>query len=273
MSPSSRLLVVYLPSFYLVLATPEIQPLPATCMTCVSSDIPPHSHTSLPTHVLCFCNCHLTIVSSRPTCQNCHYLWLHILPGHHQRQGVSNISQSLCSYTNGMQMYRLFPYVICIFPTKLYRTEHAAAKTSDLYNVFHMVPRLKWNRKQGFLINADVLLTFSDPHVVSSRGLTEVVLILICSNLLIWLEDAKVKNCYHTLWFNITQPGWHTSEFKPDSSMGWASSEVTKDTVALQASEHPAGLPPTAVPEKRLSFQVPKLLRSYFSNVKISSKS
>lgn len=129
MPTSSRPLIPYLPSFYLVLTTQEIQPPLATCMPQVSSNILPHSHTSLQTPVPWFCNCHLTIVSSWPTCQNCRYLELHILLGHRQRQGVLNTSQRLCSYTNCMQMCRLFPYGICIFLTNFYRTAHAATQT------------------------------------------------------------------------------------------------------------------------------------------------
>lgn len=169
----------------------------------MSPDIPPSRHTSPQAHRPWFSSWQPATVLSPPTSQNCHYL-PHILPCHCQRQGMLNISQSLCSYTNCMQMCRLFPCVICIFLIILYRTAHAAAQTYDLYNVFHMVLRLKGSWKQKFLITVGVLMTLGDINVLYSRGLTEEVLIAICPNLLIWVKDTEVKNCHYTLWFNIT---------------------------------------------------------------------
>lgn len=193
-----RPLILYLPFSHPPQTPPQIRPLPATFMAQMSPDIPPSRHTSPQAHRPWFSSWQPATVLSPPTSQNCHYL-PHILPCHCQRQGMLNISQSLCSYTNCMQMCRLFPCVICIFLIILYRTAHAAAQTYDLYNVFHMVLRLKGSWKQKFLITVGVLMTFGDINVLYSRGLTEEVLIAICPNLLIWVKDTEVKNCHYTL--------------------------------------------------------------------------
>lgn len=149
---------------------PQIRPPPATFMAQMSPDIPPSGHTSPQAHRPWFSSWQPATVLSPPTSQNCHYL-LHILPCHCQRQGVLNISQSLCSYTNCMQMCRLFPCVICIFLIILYRTAHAAVQTYDLYNVFHMVLRLKGSWKQKFLI---IQLVYWWPSVTQMFSTAEV---------------------------------------------------------------------------------------------------
>lgn len=74
---------------------------------------------------------------------------------------------------------------------------HSAAQTYDLYGVFHMVLGLNYNWKQKYLINVDVLLTFSDRNKCSPpQSLTEIVLITICPSLLIWVKDAELLSYF-----------------------------------------------------------------------------